>query len=434
MQDEIELSEAPRAQFEKDTSRPDSAATSISDHTAFDPATPNDADGKGTVRSKYPPAGNEEKHHAPGIFSEPGTLPLPDAGYHHLGVVFEGVTVHGTGGTQRTVEGLEISIFKALDFPGWIKKLTGWKTGPTRPLISDFVGVCPDGETMLVLGRPGAGCSTLLRALANSRAPFVKVEGDVTYSTIDAHEAKKFYDGEIVFNSEEDNHIPLLTVEQTLDVGLSLKKPAKLMTPMTTKAYVAEYTSRLLHTFGMPHTRKTFVGNEYVRGVSGGERKRVSLSEMLCTNAAVISWDNCIRGLDSAVALHFLKALKELSLSTGMSNIVSIYQASQEMYDSCFDRVVVIFEGQMVFSGRTSDAEAFFIEQGWEKKSRQTTPDFLTSCTSVTERKIRDGHHGPMPQTPREMADYFKASPYYTRLQEDIASYKVPRMIQIARA
>ncbi|KAK4705397.1 hypothetical protein P7C70_g804, partial [Phenoliferia sp. Uapishka_3] len=445
MQDDIEMSVAPHAHHEKDTTRSDSRSTSISDHTAFDPAAPTDGKGTGTVRSKYPPGGNEE-HHSHGIFSEPGTIPLPDAGYHHLGVVFEGLTVHGTGGTQRTVEGLEISVIKALDFPGWIKKLTGWKTGPTRPLVSDFVGVCPDGETMLVLGRPGAGCSTLLRAIANSRAPFVKVEGDVMYSSIDAHEAKKFYDGEIVFNSEEDNHIPLLTVGQTLDVGLSLKKPAKLMTPMTTRAYVEEYTSRLLKTFGMPHTRNTFVGNEYVRGVSGGERKRVSLSEMLCTNAAVVSWDNCIRGLDSAVALHFLKALKELSLSTGMANIVSIYQASQEMYDTCFDRVVVIYEGgeqarpywkrrltgtdvsalhsEMVFSGRTTDAQNFFIEQGWEKKARQTTPDFLTSCTSVTERKIRDGHHGPMPQTPREMADYFKASPYYGRLQEDISSYK----------
>lgn len=185
----------------------------------------------------------------------------------------------------------------------------------------------------------------------------------------------------------------------------SLKIPGNVRTK--TSVYVADLTSRLLHTFGtsrptfplspipappnphpispstgMPHTRKTFVGNDFVRGVSGGERKRVSLSEMLTTNAALICWDNCqytlsslfpllppplfphsfacansgfltppaIRGLDSAVALHYLKALHELSRSTGMSNIVSIYQASQEMYDKCFDRVVVIFEGEMVFS------------------------------------------------------------------------------------
>lgn len=80
-------------------------------------------------------------------------------------------------------------------------------------------------------------------------------------------------------------------------------------------------TNRLLQTFGMPHTAGTKVGNDQVRGVSGGERKRVSLSEMLTTNAALVCYDNAIRGLDSAVALHFLKVAKELSRSTGMSNV-----------------------------------------------------------------------------------------------------------------
>ncbi|KAL8279015.1 hypothetical protein RQP46_008684 [Phenoliferia psychrophenolica] len=298
-----------------------STATSISEQTA--------ADHNAVVNADEEKAAGKSESTRTGIFSEPGTLPVPYAGHHHLGVVFEGLTVLGTGGAQRTVEGLEISLFRAFDFFSFVKKLTGWKTGPTRPLISDFWGVVPDGETCLVLGRPGAGCSTLLRAIANQRAPFVRVEGDVHYSTITAKEAKKFFDGEILFNSE---------VEQTLDTALTLKKPHKLQNPMTTRAYVADYTNRLLNTFGMPHTRKTFVGNDFVRGVSGGERKRVSLSEMLTTNASLICWDNSIRGLDSAVALHYLKALKELSRSTGITNVVSIYQASQAShfhYPSC---------------------------------------------------------------------------------------------------
>lgn len=68
-------------------------------------------------------------------------------------------------------------------------------------------------------------------------------------------------------------------------------------------------------------TRCSPVGNAFIRGVSGGERKRVSLSEMLTTDAAVICWDNAIRGLDSAIALHFFKMIRELSRSTGMTNV-----------------------------------------------------------------------------------------------------------------
>lgn len=59
-----------------------------------------------------------------------------------------------------------------------------------------------------------------VRAIANERAPFVKVTGDVSYSTINAKDAAKYYQGEIVFNNEEDNHEPLLTVAQTLDKAL----------------------------------------------------------------------------------------------------------------------------------------------------------------------------------------------------------------------
>lgn len=75
---------------------------------------------------------------------------------------------------------------------------------------------------------------------------------------------------------------------------------------MKTSHFVEHQTSRLLNAFGMAHTHKTWVGSEVVRGVSGGERKRVSLAEVLATNASVAAWDNCVRGLDSAVAVHFV--------------------------------------------------------------------------------------------------------------------------------
>lgn len=57
---------------------------------------------------------------------------------------------------------------------------------------------------------------------------------------------------------------------------------------------------------------------------------------------------------------------------TSTIQIVSIYQTSQVMWDTCFDRVCVIYDGQLCFSGHVADAEAFFIEQGWQKKARQT--------------------------------------------------------------
>ncbi|GAA5854013.1 hypothetical protein JCM8547_008193 [Rhodosporidiobolus lusitaniae] len=374
-----------------------------------------------------------------GLFSEPGSIPLPNHGYHSLGVSFEDVTVYGSGGTKKTVEDFPKAMVKASflltfdhststdhlrsqmwDVPGFVSKLFNLKFGAKRPLISNVSGVLPSGELMLVLGRPGSGCSTLLRAIANQRDSFAQVDGELHYGKLDAEQAKAF-SGEIVFNGEDDIHSPLLTVEQTLGSALTLKKPH--VEPVKRGHYANDLTSRLLNAFGMPHTARTKVGDAFIRGVSGGERKRVSLAEHLTTNAAISCWDNSIRGLDSAVALQYMKVLRELANSTGSSHAISIYQASEGMY-SLMDRVAVLYEGQLVFMGRAEDAQPFFERQGWLKNPRQTTPDFLTSCTSVTERKVRPGHADAVPQTPEEMALYFRNSPYWSKLQSDIASYK----------
>lgn len=113
--------------------------------------------------------------------------------------------------------------------------------------------------------------------------------------------------------------------------------------------------------------------------MSGGERKRVSLIEMLAINAALVCYDNSIRGLDSAVALRYFEVMRELSRATGMTNIVTVYQASQPMYE-LVDRVIVLMEGFCVFSGRADDAEAYFLAQGWHKEPRQTCVSSINRC------------------------------------------------------
>lgn len=361
---------------------------------------------------------------------------LPKHGYHHLGVVWEDVTVYGAGDTRRPVESLARAVAKVSspctthaaaltstaqmwDVVGFGARLFNVKLGKKRAILEHATGVVNAGEMLLVLGRPGSGCSTLLRAIANQRDSFAGLQGDVSYGSIDAAEAKRHYDGAIVFNSEEDLHAPVLSVADTLNQALTLKKPHAER--VRRSVYAKQQSTRLLEAFGMPHTAETRVGNDYVRGVSGGERKRVSLAEHLTTNAAVSCWDNSIRGLDSAVALHYVKLLKELSQSTGMTNIVSIYQASEEMY-ALFDRVAVLYKGQLVFYGKASDGRRFFEEQGWHHNPRQSTPDFLTSCTSPTERVAREGCTPP--QTPDEMVRYFRESPEYEKLAREIADYK----------
>jgi ATP-binding cassette subfamily G (WHITE) protein 2 (SNQ2) len=101
-------------------------------------------------------------------------------------------------------------------------------------------------------------------------------------------------------------HIPTLTVEQTLEFALAAKTPSKRsrLPGITGKAFNEEILDMLLKMLNITHTKKTLVGNEFVRGVSGGERKRVSILEMMATRAHVVSYDNSTRGLDASTAVR----------------------------------------------------------------------------------------------------------------------------------
>ena len=115
---------------------------------------------------------------------------------------------------------------------------------------------------------------------------------------------------------------------------------------------------------GLSHTYNTKVGDDFVRGVSGGERKRVSVAEMMLAGSPFAAWDNSTRGLDSATALKFVDALRVGCDMAGGAAAVAIYQASQSVYDR-FDKAAVLYEGRQIYFGPADKARSFFERQGW---------------------------------------------------------------------
>ena len=334
------------------------------------------------------------------------------------------MTVTGKAAGENTVLDFAALLQKIVQLPyQLVKTFAGNQQPVLRSLIQDVSGVLHPGETLLVLGSPGAGCSTLLRALASDTEMFVSVQGEVAYSSITAKDVQEQFQSEIVYNAEDDLHFPKLSVQNTLDFALQLRMPTKAG-DRARRDGTRGIRDTLLAGLGISHTAKTIVGNAFVRGVSGGERKRVSLAEVLATNPAVACWDNPGRGLDSSSALQFLRLIKNISRSTGMVNIVTIYQAAESMYQDCFDHVLVLYKGRMIFFGKVKQAKQYFIDLGFDCRPRQTTPDFLTSITSDTERSFRQDLSGPIPQTPDDLARVFRQSQGYRELQNNLAAYK----------
>ncbi|KAF7959889.1 hypothetical protein EAE96_001492 [Botrytis aclada] len=354
-------------------------------------------------------------------------LPIYRPEGRSLGVLFEDITVHGvSAGEQRAQDLLRILQDVFVNWPTDLLRKAirpGRSTHPTRRLIQGVSGVLPPGETLLVLGRPGAGCSTLLSVLANQRAQFVDVEGSVQYGAIGSDEMKTLYGSEVALNNEDDIHFPILKVENTMQFALRLRRPNS--NPKTDAEFAEHWTDEILDSLGIKHTKSTIVGNSFVRGVSGGERKRVSLAEVLSAAPAVVTWDNPLRGLDSSSALSFLRLLKGMSRATGMSNIVTAYQTSESIYRECFDRVLLLYDGYQIYSGPAGDtAKRYFTDLGFECPPRQTTPDFLTAITSPDERRVKIGHSPPPPLDPAGLADAFRKSSHCHNLSADVGQFR----------
>ncbi|KAL4941454.1 hypothetical protein BDV06DRAFT_194537 [Aspergillus oleicola] len=340
-----------------------------------------------------------------------------------VGVVFKNLTVKGvqTGASfVRTLPDAVIGTFGPDLYNiicRFVPQLRFGKKPPVRDLIHDFSGAIREGEMMLVLGRPGAGCSTFLKAIANDRGAFAAVEGDVSYGGLSAAEQDKHYRGEVNYNQEDDQHFPNLTVWQTLKFSLinKTKKHDKESIPVIIDA--------LLKMFGITHTKNTLVGNEFVRGVSGGERKRVSIAETLATKSSVVCWDNSTRGLDASTALDYAKSLRIMTDVSKRTTLVTLYQAGESIYE-LMDKVLVIDSGRMLFQGPAHHARKYFVDLGFYCPDQSTTADFLTSLCDPNARQFQEGREASTPKTPEELEAVFRQSDYYKRIGSDVQAYE----------
>jgi ABC-type multidrug transport system ATPase subunit len=342
----------------------------------------------------------------------------------HIGVYWDGLTVKGMGGQTNYVKTFPDALVDFFDVITPITRRLGFgKKGVEATLLDNFKGVCKPGEMVLVLGKPGSGCTTFLKTIANQRYGYTGVDGEVLYGPFTDKEFIQ-YRGEALYNDEDDVHHPTLTVEQTLGFALDVKIPGKLPAGITKGQLKEKVVTTFLKMFNIEHTRKTIVGNSFVRGVSGGERKRVSIAEMLISNACILSWDNSTRGLDASTALDFAKSLRVQTDLYKTSTFVSLYQASENIY-SLFDKVMVIDEGRQVYFGPASEARAYFEGLGFLPRPRQTTPDYVTGCTDAFEREYQEGRSDEnAPHSPATLEAAFKDSKFRNDLDEEMAQYK----------
>jgi len=350
-----------------------------------------------------------------GVSQERGSAGLKDK---RLGLIWKNLTVKGQGADAKSIETVVSGFEKVLKFWKW-----GRSKGTDRIILNDQTGFVKDGEMLLVLGRPGAGCTSLLRVLSGMRGSFTEVTGDVLYGDMDSKEFIKHYRGEVCYNGEEDMNYPTLTTRQTLEFALRNKTPGKRIPEQSKGEFINKTLYLLGNMLGLTKQMDTMVGNAFVRGLSGGERKRLSIAEQMTTRSTINCWDCSTRGLDASSALDYVRSLRIMTNIFHTTTVATLYQASDNIFN-LFDKLLVLDEGRAIYFGPTTEAKAFFEDMGFLCPNRKSTPDFLTGLCNPLEREMKPGFEEKVPLEAAAFEERYRTSEMYQRMLKELTEYE----------
>lgn len=220
------------------------------------------------------------------------------------------------------------------------------------------------GRLCALMGSSGAGKSTLMDLVAG-RKNQGSVEGSMLF---DGKPRPDFFKRVAGYVEQNDVLIPTLTVRETLMYAAELRLPASQFT----HDQKAERVERIIRDLGLAHCADSFVGDNLHRGVSGGERKRVSIGVELVTAPRVLFLDEPTSGLDSATTLDVVRVLRDLSRQ-GQTIICTIHQPSAAAF-GLFDQLVLLSKGRVCYNGPAQDASPYFESLGFS--STESTRGF----------------------------------------------------------
>ncbi|XP_019414567.1 PREDICTED: ABC transporter G family member 38 [Lupinus angustifolius] len=276
-------------------------------------------------------------------------------------------------------------------------------------ILSDVSGIIKPGRMTLLLGPPGSGKSTLLRALSGRIDSKLKVSGKVTYNGHELHEFESSRTSAYI--SQNDVHLPLLTVRETLafsarcqGVGTGYDMLVELLSRekqlnITPDPYLDALmkasmvsgkkedivTAYILKILELEVCADTIVGDEMRRGVSGGQKKRVTTGEMLVGPVNVLFMDSISTGLDSSTTFQIVNCIRQSIHILGKSALISLLQPPPETFD-LFDDVILLSEGQIVYQGPREHILEFFEFMGFKCPERKAVADYLQEVTSKKDQ------------------------------------------------
>lgn len=234
-----------------------------------------------------------------------------------------------------------------------------------RTILHGITGIVCPGEILAMLGPSGSGKTTLLSAMGGRLEG--KVSGSILFNGQRLGKSMKRRTG---FVTQDDVLYPHLTVRETLIYAALLRLPRHL-----SNQDKREYADAIIAELGLTRCRNTIIGGPLLRGVSGGERKRVSIGHEMLTNPSLLFLDEPTSGLDSTTAQRIIFTLQSLARG-GRTIVTTIHQPSSRLY-YMFNKIILLTEGNAIYYGEASAAMDYFSSIGFSPSVSMNPADFM---------------------------------------------------------
>ncbi|XP_074282642.1 ABC transporter G family member 1-like [Silene latifolia] len=294
----------------------------------------------------------------------------------------------------------------------WVKVHGGRRgTSATRPAILEGIsGYAESGQVLAVMAPSGSGKSTLLDALAGRLGSNMRRTGDIL---INGRKQVLAF-GTSAYVTQDDSLMTTLTIKEAVYYSALLQLPDAM--PKAEKLDRAEMAIKMM---GLQDYVDTTIGGRTTTGISGGQRRRVSICMEILTRPRLLFLDEPTSGLDSAASYHVMSYLVALAREEQTTVVASIHQPSGNVFD-LFDNLCLLSSGKLVYFGLAPDAITFFASNGFPCPSMRNPSDHYLA-TINKDFELRTEEKLKTEKAINFLAESYKSSEVYQQVQTRVS-------------